>query len=313
MWDDIKAARRDEDVPQGDRRPALQVPRACSTSPRRRTRSCAGCGSPAGSSPSYQFGGVADVAETYGGGYADVTTRANLQIREITADDAVDVLDGAARAGHHQPRLRGRQHPQRHRQPDRGHRPAGADRHPAAGPGDAPLHPQPPRDVRPAAQVQHRLRRRRRDRQPGGHQRHRLQRRPRRRGHGRRRPARRASTSGCTLGGITGHKDFARDTGVLLTPEECVPVAAAVVRVFIENGDRTDRKKARLKYVLDPGASTKFVDETEKELRSSRSAGSRWTDCEPPAADRPHGPRRRSTRRSSRACSTSASCCRSAG
>jgi len=28
-------------------------------------------------------------------------------------------------------------------------------------------------------------------------------------------------------------------------------VASAVVRVFIENGDRTDRKKARLKYVLD--------------------------------------------------------------
>ena len=29
------------------------------------------------------------------------------------------------------------------------------------------------------------------------------------------------------LGGITGHKDFARDTGVLLEPDGCVAVAAA--------------------------------------------------------------------------------------
>ena len=34
-------------------------------------------------------------------------------------------------------------------------------------------------------------------------------------------------------------------------PEQCVPMAAAIVRVFIDEGDRTDRKKARLKYVID--------------------------------------------------------------
>src|SRR4028119_2216897 len=50
------------------------------------------------------------------------------------------------------------------------------------------------------------------------------------------------------LGGITGHHDFARDTGFMFRPEECVEVAAAIVRVFIDEGDRTDRKKARLKY-----------------------------------------------------------------
>ncbi len=53
------------------------------------------------------------------------------------------------------------------------------------------------------------------------------------------------------LGGITGHKDFARDTGVIVKPEEATQVADAVVRVYIEHGDRTDRTKARLKYVLD--------------------------------------------------------------
>src|ERR1700733_7341983 len=40
-----------------------------------------------------QFAGVADLAERYGGGYAHVTTRANLQIREIEAGDAVAVIE----------------------------------------------------------------------------------------------------------------------------------------------------------------------------------------------------------------------------
>ena len=61
------------------------------------------------------------------------------------------------------------------------------------------------------------------------------------------------------LGGITGHKDFARPTGVLVKPEDAVAVADAIVRVFIDHGDRTDRKKARLKYVLDAWGFEKFL------------------------------------------------------
>ena len=68
------------------------------------------------------------------------------------------------------------------------------------------------------------------------------------------------------LGGITGHRDFARDTGVVAKPEECVELAAAIVRVFLAHGDRTDRKKARLKYILDTWGSEKFLAETEKEV-----------------------------------------------
>ncbi|TWU03719.1 NirA family protein [Neorhodopirellula pilleata] len=68
-----------------------------------------------------------------------------------------------------------------------------------------------------------------------------------------------------TLGGITGHQDFARDTGVLLRSDECVEVAGAIVRVFVKNGDRTDRKKARLKYVLDAWGFEKFIDAVEVE------------------------------------------------
>jgi len=68
------------------------------------------------------------------------------------------------------------------------------------------------------------------------------------------------------LSGITGHGDFARDVGVLLTPEQCLPMAIAVVRVFIASGDRTDRKRARLKYVLDAWGIDKFMAKVETEL-----------------------------------------------
>jgi ferredoxin-nitrite reductase len=68
------------------------------------------------------------------------------------------------------------------------------------------------------------------------------------------------------LGGITGHKDFARDCGILLTPGECVEVAAAVVRVFLEHGDRIDRRKARLKYLLDAWGLEKYLVEVERKL-----------------------------------------------
>ena len=68
------------------------------------------------------------------------------------------------------------------------------------------------------------------------------------------------------LCGITGHKQFAADCGLLLRPEQTVAVAAAMIRVFQENGDRTDRKKARLKYLVDRWGVEKFIAETEKRL-----------------------------------------------
>ncbi|HEY0947572.1 MAG TPA: NirA family protein [Opitutaceae bacterium] len=68
------------------------------------------------------------------------------------------------------------------------------------------------------------------------------------------------------LGGITGHGDFARDTGLLIKPSEAVAVSAAMIRVFAEAGDRTNRKKARLKYVLEKWGVEKFLEETQKKL-----------------------------------------------
>ena len=39
-----------------------------------------------------------------------------------------------------------------------------------------------------------------------------------------------------------------------------------MIRVFNEHGDRTDRKKARLKYLIDRWGLPKFVEETQKKL-----------------------------------------------
>lgn len=72
-----------------------------------------------------------------------------------------------------------------------------------------------------------------------------------------------------TLGGITGHRDFARGTGVLLRENETLAVAGAIVRVFINHADRTDRKRSRLKYLLDDWGFEKFLERVEQELGTS--------------------------------------------
>lgn len=217
---------------------------------------------PGGILTAHQFRGVADLAGRLGGGYADVTTRANLQVREIAAGNAPAVLTGLQDLG----------------LTSRG---SGADNirnvtgSPAAG-----IDPQELIDTRPLARALHHHILNHRDMyglprkfniafdgggkvavledtndigfaavelgegagiEPGVY--FRLQ-----------------------LGGITGHGDFARETGVVVPPGECVAVAAAVVRVFIDHGDRTDRKKARLKYLLDRWGVEKFLDEAQKLL-----------------------------------------------
>src|SRR5579862_5428185 len=42
----------------------------------------------------WQFAGVADLAESYGGGYSHITTRANIQIREIPPKHSVPLIEG---------------------------------------------------------------------------------------------------------------------------------------------------------------------------------------------------------------------------
>lgn len=90
------------------------------------------------------------------------------------------------------------------------------------------------------------------------------------------------------LAGITGHQQFASDTGVLLQPKDCTAVAAAILRAFVETGDRTNRKKARLKYVVDRLGVDGFMALAEAKLafplvRVPLAA------CEPRPKNIPHG------------------------
>jgi ferredoxin-nitrite reductase len=209
-----------------------------------------------------QFAGVADLAERYGGGYAHVTTRANLQIREIKAGDAVAVIEAIQDLG----------------LCSRG---SGADNiRNVTGTPTAGIDPQELIDTRPFAREWHfhilndrslyGLPRKfnvafdgagtiavLEDTNDIGFQAVQVN-----EGFG--------LTPGVwfklCLGGITGHHDFARDTGVLVQPKDASKVADAVVRLFIEHGDRTDRTKARLKYVLDAMGIEKFVGLLEEKL-----------------------------------------------
>ena len=68
------------------------------------------------------------------------------------------------------------------------------------------------------------------------------------------------------LGGATGHKAFANDLGVIVPPNEINKVVIAIVRVFIEKGCRTNRKKARLKHLLETMSLEDYLKLVEKKL-----------------------------------------------
>ncbi len=210
----------------------------------------------------WQFAGVADIAEQFGGPYAHVTTRANLQLREIEPKNAVDVIEAIQDLG----------------LCSRG---SGADNiRNVTGTPTAGIDPQELLDTRPHARAWHF---------------HILNERalyglPRKfnvafdgagriavledtndiafqaievlDGHG----VEPGIYYRLALGGITGHRDFARDTGVILKPDKATSIADAIVRVFIEHGDRTNRNKARLKYVLDAWGFEKFLEAVEEKL-----------------------------------------------
>lgn len=68
------------------------------------------------------------------------------------------------------------------------------------------------------------------------------------------------------LGGVTGHQTFASDWGVVVKPGQLNDVMVALLRVFIKHGDRTNRKKARFKYVVESLGLEGVLKETEKLL-----------------------------------------------
>ena len=209
-----------------------------------------------------QFSGVGDLAERYAGGYAHVTTRANLQMREVEPKNAVAMVEAIQDLG-------------------LSSRGSGADNiRNVTGTPTAGIDPQELIDTRPYAREWHFhiLN----DRSLYGI--------PRKfnvgfDGGGMIPVLEDTNDIGfqavavqdgfgvapgiwfkLMLGGITGHQDFARATGVIVKPEDATKVADAVVRVFIDNGDRTNRAKARLKYVLDAWGFEKFLGAMEDKL-----------------------------------------------
>jgi ferredoxin-nitrite reductase len=222
---------------------------------------------PNGILKAWQFAGVADLAELLGGGYSHVTTRANLQVREISAENGAAFLEGLADLG-----LTAKG--------------SGADNiRNVTGSATAGIDPLELLDTRPHARAWHHhilndrslygLPRKfnvafdgagsiatLEDTNDIGFQAIDV--------------AEGASFEGqpvtpgiwyrLTLGGITGHKDLARDTGVIVAPSDAIAVADAIVRVFIANGNRTDRNKSRLKYVLDAWGFDTFLAAVEEKL-----------------------------------------------
>ncbi|MBP0579515.1 NirA family protein [Labrys sp. LIt4] len=204
----------------------------------------------------WQFAGMADVAERMGGGYAHVTTRANLQIREVMPDNAPRVVEAIQDLG----------------LCSRG---SGADNiRNVTGSATAGIDPQELADTRPLAREWHYhiLN----DRSLYGL--------PRKfnvafDGGGRIATLEETNDIGfqavriggeiwfrLVLGGITGHRDLARPTGVFCKAEECCAIADAIVRVFIDKGDRTNRTKARMKYVLDAIGFEAYLKAVEAKL-----------------------------------------------
>jgi ferredoxin-nitrite reductase len=90
------------------------------------------------------------------------------------------------------------------------------------------------------------------------------------------------------LGGATGHKTFARDFGVVVPPSEINKVVVAILRVYIERGCRTDRKKARLKHLLEKMSFADYLAAVEQKLGKSLrrapydAAQMRWASQELP-------------------------------
>jgi ferredoxin-nitrite reductase len=210
----------------------------------------------------WQLAGLATLAEKYAGGYSHVTTRANLQMRDIEPKNSIAMVEGIQDLG----------------LCSRG---SGADNiRNVTGTPTAGIDPQELIDTRPYARAWHfhilndramyGLPRKfnvgfdgggviavLEDTNDIGFQAVEVK-----DGFG----AEQGVWFRLMLGGITGHQDFARDTGVIVKPDDATMVADAVVRVFIDHGDRTNRAKARLKYVLDAWGFEKFVAAMEEKL-----------------------------------------------
>lgn len=69
------------------------------------------------------------------------------------------------------------------------------------------------------------------------------------------------------LGGATSHARYGRDAGVVVAPDQCLDVLEQVLHLYVEHGDRTNRRRARLAYLLETWGMPRFVAELQARLR----------------------------------------------
>lgn len=74
------------------------------------------------------------------------------------------------------------------------------------------------------------------------------------------------------LGGATSHARYGRDAGVVVAPERCLEVLEHVLLLYVEHGDRTNRRRARLAYLLETWGMPRFVAELRERLRRAGAA-----------------------------------------
>ncbi|MFL2451358.1 MAG: NirA family protein [Verrucomicrobiales bacterium] len=68
------------------------------------------------------------------------------------------------------------------------------------------------------------------------------------------------------MGGVTGHKEFAEDCGAICRPEDAVEIITALVKVYIQNGNRGNRGKARLVYLIKEWGNEKYIGKAQELL-----------------------------------------------
>ena len=62
------------------------------------------------------------------------------------------------------------------------------------------------------------------------------------------------------MAGASGLDALASDVGVSIAPDQVVPVAAAVVSVFLREGDFSQRRRSRLRYLVDRVGSDRMLE-----------------------------------------------------
>lgn len=68
------------------------------------------------------------------------------------------------------------------------------------------------------------------------------------------------------LGGAPSHARQGRDAGVVVAPEQALDVLEQVLHLYVEHGDRTNRRRARLAYLLESWGMTRFLAELQARL-----------------------------------------------